>query len=180
MSMQRSIGSALVACLVLSSAAAKAQVPSRIPQTQQRAQNACDAAAARNGYRIIRRNPQTVNGSEYQLPLHVAHGATETDVTCRYDTQRGVAELPPWNDRPDRFPARTSERLSQTQLEAQQACQNAINTRAGYQARRVGTPVRHGAKQWDVPVTVRRDGTETMRVTCRYNGANGKVSLRGR
>ncbi len=178
--MQRSISGLCVACFFLWSGTAQAQLPSRIPQTQERARSACDAAAQRYGYRIIRRNPETVNGSEYQLPLHVAHGATETDVTCRYDTQRGVAEMPAWNDRPGRVPMQNSERLSRTQLEAQEACQNAINTRAGYQARRVGTPVRHGAKQWDVPVTVRRDGTETMQVTCRYNGANGKVSLRGR
>ena len=77
-------------------------------------------------------------------------------------------------------PSEASKRLSRTQLEAQQACKNAIDTRAGYQARRVGKPVRHGGKQWDVPVTVRRDGTETMHVTCRYNSANGKVSLRAR
>lgn len=77
-------------------------------------------------------------------------------------------------------PSRTPKPLSRTQLEAQQACRNAIDTRAGYQARRVGAPVQHGAKQWDVPVTVRRDGTETMHVTCRYNPANGKVSLRAR
>ena len=88
------------------------------------------------------------------------------------------AQVPGRSDRPTRVPSRTSQRLSRTQLEAQQECKSAINTHPGYQARRVGTPVQHGAKQWDVPVTVRRDGTETMRVTCRYNGANGKVSLR--
>lgn len=91
---------------------------------------------------------------------------------------RMAAQVPSRNDPAARAPRRTSEGLSRTQLEAQQACKNAIDTRAGYQARRVGTPVRHGAKQWDVPVTVRRDGTETMRVTCRYDGASGKVSLR--
>ena len=178
--MQKWIGAALVACFLASSRTAQAQLPSRIPQAPQRARDACDAAASRYGYRVIRRNPETVNGSEYQLPMHVAHGTTEADVTCRYDTRRGVAELPEWNDRPARVPVRESERLSRMQLEAQQACQNAVNTRAGYQARRVGTPVQHGAKQWDVPVTVRRDGTETLRVTCRYNAASGKVTLRQR
>jgi hypothetical protein len=29
-------------------------------------------------------------------------------------------------------------------------------------------------------VTVRRDGSDNMRVTCRYNVANGKVTLRQR
>ncbi|HKN67319.1 MAG TPA: hypothetical protein VJW73_13645 [Gemmatimonadaceae bacterium] len=70
--------------------------------------------------------------------------------------------------------------LTRMQVEAQQACRNAIDTRPGYHARRVGTPVRHGAKQWDVAVTVRRDGSETLRVTCRYNAANEKVTLRPR
>lgn len=111
--MQKVIGLAVAAFVLVSSASARAQAPSRIPQSQQ---------------------------------------------------QR----------------ARSPRQLSRTQIEAQQACQNAINTRAGYQARRVGTPVRHGTKQWDVPVTVRRDGSETLRVSCRYNGANGKVTLRPR
>jgi hypothetical protein len=77
-------------------------------------------------------------------------------------------------------PTRESERLSRVQVEAQQACRNAIDTRPGYQARRVGTPVQHGAKQWDVPVTVRRDGSENMRVSCRYSATSGKVKLRQR
>ena len=178
--MLKLIGAAVVACVLLSNGSTRAQIPGRIPQVQRQARNACDAAAARYGYRIIQRNPASVSGNEYQLPMHVAHGTTEADVTCRYDTSRGVAELPAWNDRPAGVPERAAEQLTRTQLEAQQACRNAIDTRAGYQTRRVGTPVQHGAKQWDVPVTVRRDGTENMRVTCRYNGANGKVTLRQR
>ena len=84
---------------------------------------------------------------------------------------------------PTRVPqvaTRTRDGLTEAQLEAQRECRNAIDTRPGYQVRRVGTPVRHGTRQWDVPVTVRRDGSEIMRVTCRCNGANGKVTLRQR
>src|SRR3954462_11518559 len=114
--MQKLIGTALVSCFLMSSRTLHAQVPSRIPETQQRP--------------------------------HVA--------------------------------TRESERLSRVQVEAQQACRNAIDTRPGYQARRVGTPVQHGAKQWDVSVTVRRDGSENMRVSCRYSAASGKVKLRQR
>lgn len=114
--MQKLIGTALVACFLMSSGTVHAQVPSRDPETQQRPQVA----------------------------------------------------------------TRGSERLSRVQVEAQQACRNAIDTRPGYQARRVGTPIQHGAKQWDVPVTVRRDGSENMRVSCRYSAASGKVKLRQR
>jgi hypothetical protein len=99
-------------------------------------------------------------------------------VACTLMSSRSAqAQVP---SRSPQAPQRESRQLSRTQVEAQQACQNAINTRAGYQARKVGTPVQHGKKQWDVPVTVRRDGSETLRVSCRYNAANGKVTLRPR
>ena len=101
-------------------------------------------------------------------------------VACLLSASSARAQVASTTNRPARVPAGASSRLSRAQLEAQQACRNAIDTRAGYRTRRVGTPVKHGAKEWDVPVTVRRDGTETMRVTCRSNGANGKVSLRAR
>jgi hypothetical protein len=173
-------------CLLLSSTAAQAQPPRQIPLATQRAREACDAAASRYGYRVLRRDQENLNGSQYQLPMHVSHGSTEADVTCRYDTQRGVADLPQWDARANRVssvygdsrvPGRVN-RLSEGQLEAQQECQNSINSRAGYHAVRLGTPVAHGARQWDVPVTVRRDGRSTMSVTCRFNTANRRVTLR--
>lgn len=174
-----------VLCILLTSTAAQAQPPRQLSLATQRARQACDDAASRSGYRVLRRDQENVNGSEYQLPMHVSHGTTEADVICRYDTERGVANLPQWDTRANRVSNVYGDnrrlgrnRLSDAQLEAQQECRNSIDARAGYRTVREGTPVAHGARQWDVPVTVQRDGRSTMAVTCRFNTANRKVTLR--
>jgi len=187
------------AMILVSSTTVHAQLPPRQnAQVSQRAWDACNAEASRYGYRVLRRNQESVNGSQYQLPMHVSHGTTETDVTCSYDTNRGVAVVPRWDDRnnnvhrdrdrdrdgdDDRDRGRrrgypSNNRLSDAQLQAQQECQTAINGRPGFRVIQLGAPVAHGARQWDVPLTVSRDGRQEQAVTCRYNTANGKVTLR--
>ena len=178
---------AVGALLTLSSTSAHAQLPRQGDPALTRARSACDAAASRYGYRVLRRDRENVNGSSYQLPFHVQHGTTEADVTCNYDSNRGIAVLPPWDDRSDRVGQITDARtrratnaMTREQYEVQRACENSVNSRPGYQVRSAGTPVAHGTRQWDVPLTVVRDGGTSQRVTCRYNTANGKVSLRPR
>lgn len=202
------------ALIFVSSTTMRAQLPPRQQNAQmtQRAWDACNTAASRYGYRVLRRNQESVNGSQYQLPMHVSHGTTETDLTCSYDVNRGVAVVPRWDDRNSRVYSdnrddrddrgdrgergergERSERgdrrdrddrynnngLSNAQLQAQQECQSAVNGRVGYRVQQVGTPVAHGARQWDVPLTVMRDNRRSQQaVTCRYNTANGKVTLR--
>jgi len=161
------------ALLLLTSTPSHAQVPRRVGGIDQ-ARSACDAAATRAGYRILRRDRENTNGAAYQLPMHVAHGASEADVTCTYDTRRGVATLPPWVE-----PGGSPRRYSRTSPErAERLCENYLNDRRGYRVVQVGTPVPHGQRQWDVPVTVRRGGRGDQTVTCRYNSANGKLSVR--
>ena len=195
---------AMAAALILvSSTTVRAQLPPRQnAQMSQRAWDACNSAASRYGYRVIRRNQESVNGSQYSVPMHVQHGTTETDVTCSYDGNRGVAVVPQWDDRNNRVYSerdrdndngdeRNSEErhhrrgnrynnngLSNAQLQAQQECQTAVNGRPGFRVGQLGVPVAHGARQWDVPLTVSRDGRQEQSVTCRYNTANGKVTLR--
>jgi hypothetical protein len=156
----------------------QAQPPRQLPQTLSRARQECDAVAQRNGYRVLRRDRETTDGSSYQLPLHVSHAGTQADVTCRYDTQRGVAELPRWEDRQQNVPSRVQPGLGGADQTAQQACQNFLNTKRGYQVSQMGTPTRQGQRLWDIPVTVRRNGRRETTVTCRYNSASTKVSLR--
>ena len=188
---QIGLSTAMAAALMLvSSTTVRAQLPPRQnPQMSQRAWDACNAAASRYGYRVLRRDQESVNGSQYQLPMHVSHGTTETDVTCSYDSNRGVAVVPTWDDRNnnngrhrdrdrDRDNQYNPNRLSNAQLQAQQECQTAINGRPGFRVAQLGIPVAHGARQWDVPLTVRRDNRQAQPVTCRYNTANGKVTLR--
>lgn len=153
----------------------------------QRPREACDAAAARDGYRIVRRDTAKMNGTTYELPLHVVHGAREANVICRYDTKRGIAELPRWDERTGQ-PARSDRadtahrktRISREAFIARQECENSINSRPGFRVQRLGTPVARGAGHWDVPLTVRQDDGTDQRATCRYNAARGTVSLRRR
>lgn len=45
----------------------------------------------------MRRDRENVNGRSYNLPLHVAYGSNEGDVTCSYDPDRGLASIPPYD-----------------------------------------------------------------------------------
>jgi hypothetical protein len=121
---------------------------------------------------VLRRDQENANGSSYDLPMHVSHAGTETDITCSYDSQQGVATIPAWDPRNNR----AFERGQDVQ-QAQGLCENYLNTRRGYQVVQVGTPVRHG-RNYDVPVTVRRNNRRESTVTCRYNSASNKLSLR--
>lgn len=178
------------------------------------AQQACDAAASRNGYQVMRRDRETMNGNTYNLPMHVSHAGTEADVTCQYDPQRNVAMVPRWDDqnrrpggydrddrghgdRDDRGHGDRDDRgyadrdrdhrggqyssngqYSSMDQQVETMCQNYISQSRGYQILNVGTPTRHGRNQYDVPVTVRRNGRREMTMTCRYNAASNKLSLR--
>jgi hypothetical protein len=177
---QITVGPALVALVALT---AQAQPPRQTGQMG-RARQACDNAAAQAGYRVMRRDRENVNGGTYQLPMHVSHGSNESDVTCSYDTQRGVATVPPWVDRNGNTDSRNANvangrygRGRASPERAQRLCENYVNGRRGYQVVSVGTPTQHGQRQWDVPVTLRRNGRGDQSMTCRYNTANGKLSL---
>ena len=181
---QITIAPAVIACFVLASSTAQAQPPRQSGQGGQygRARQACDDAASRAGYQVMRRDRENVNGGTYQLPMHVSHGATQTDVTCSYDMQRGVASVPPWVDRNINNGMNNGintayGRGRNSPERAQRLCENYVNGRRGYHATQVGTPTQHGQRQWDVPVTVQRNGRGEQTVTCRYNTANGKLSL---
>lgn len=172
------LGSAIAAGLVTTSATrVAAQPPRQQARIITQASQACDAAAARNGYQVLRRDRETANGMSTELPMHVSHAGTEADVTCRYDAQRNVADLPRWEDRQNNN-GRGFGRGQEIAQTAESACQSYISARRGYQVLQVGTPVRHGRKQWDVPMSIRRNGHRDQTVTCRYNAASNKVSLR--
>jgi len=164
------------ALLALPTTNAQAQPPRQMGGAQvTRARQACDVAAAQAGYRVVRRDRENVNGSTYQMPMHVSHGSNESDITCNYDMQRNVATVPPWVAREEANNGRNS-RNDYTDR-ATRACERYINGRRGWHATQVGTPTQHGARQLDVPVTVRRNGRNEETVTCRYSTSNGKVSL---
>lgn len=180
------------ALMAMPTTKAQAQPPRQMGNEQiTRARQACDVAAAQAGYRVMRRDRENVNGSSYQMPMHVSHGSNESDITCNYDFQRGVANVPPWaaqqgvngrydRDRDDRdrdARRREGNYNGNYNDRATQACENYVNQRRGWHAQQVGTPTQHGQRQWDVPITVRRNDREET-VTCRYNTANGKVSIR--
>jgi hypothetical protein len=163
------------ACLTLLPLAAQAQRPSVNVALMTRARNACDAAAAKAGYNIVRRDRETQGTETYAFPLHVRHGTEEADVTCTYDTHRGSANLSALQAQ--RAEQRAARREETREARAQRLCRDYVNAKAGYRVERVGDPTQHGPN-WDVPVRVRRNGRTNVLVTCRYNSANSKLSLR--
>src|SRR5690242_10570769 len=161
---QVTIAAVVGALLVLPGMEAQAQPPRQIPGAQvTRARQACDVAAAQAGYRVMRRDRENANGGSYQLPMHVSHGSNESDITCTYDYQRGVATVPPWVARQEANNGRYDRGGYSDR--AQRVCENYINQRRGWRAMQVGTPTQHGQRQWDVPVTVRRNGRGEETVT---------------
>lgn len=207
---------ALVIAAIVSSATPLQAQPPRVNPSQgiSRARQACDQAAALYGYQVMRRDRENQNGTSTELPMHVLHGGSEADVTCRYDAQRGVADLPRWEDRAnqngdrrygrrgdendDRRDARREDenehrghgrRGSQNggrygnqgdmAQQVQSLCQDYVNNRRNYRVITVGTPTLRGQNLYDVPVTVQRNnGQRESTVTCRYNAASNKLSLR--
>ena len=179
---QVTIAAVVGALLTLPSTPVQAQPPRQMGGQVERARQACDVAAAQAGYRVMRRDRENQNGNAYQLPMHVSHGSNESDITCSYDMQRGVATVPPWVARENTSNGRIDRddrnaRGGNYTDRAQRVCENYINQRRGWQVVQVGTPTQHGRRQWDVPFTVRRNGRGDQTVTCRYNTANGKVSI---
>lgn len=162
------------ACLMLSPVAVQAQRPTVDAALATRARNACDAAAAKAGYNIMRRDNETHATTTIAFPMHVRHGTEEADVTCTYDTHRGVATY-------SAFQAQRAEHAAQREetreARAQRVCRDNVNGRRGYRVESVGDPTQRG-NTWDVPLRVRRNGRTNVLVTCRYNTASGKVSLR--
>ena len=168
------LGVVCVACSFLPSASIHAQ-SSLDAQRLARARDACNAVAAKEGYRIIRRDHETLSGVSYTLPFHVAHGTTETDVTCRYDDQRHLATLPTF----ETLHVTTTHTVSSTgSTVASRRCVSLVNAKKGYTVERVGDVTARGRNLWDVALRVRRAGKGTVDMTCRYNGASGKYSLR--
>jgi hypothetical protein len=66
----------------------------------------------------MRRDRENVNGRSYNLPMHVAHGANEGDVTCHYDADRGMANVPPYAE------GRFGRRAEGVKTQAQSLCEN--------------------------------------------------------
>jgi len=181
----------LVVGLLMAASTMQAQPPRQRGQggyNPRAAQQACDAAASRYGYQVMRRDRESVNGNTYNMPMHVSHAGTEADVTCQYDPQRNVAMVPRWDDqnrRPGDYDRDDRGRLNQGNGEysgmdqqAASMCQNYVSQRRGYQVVSVGNATRHGRNQYDVPITVRRNGRRESTVTCRYNAASNRLSLR--
>jgi hypothetical protein len=157
-----------IAALTLLSTKAQAQQPI----IWGRARDACNGAAVRAGYVIMRRDRETLNGHMYVLPMHVRHGNDESDVTCRYDGVRGLVDLPGF--------ARDREAAGQVESREQRAqrrCENFVNSTTGYRVQSVGDAMRHG-NLWDVSLTVRRHGRDGVPITCRYNPSSNRLTIR--
>ena len=137
-----------------------------------RARDACNSAAVRAGYVILRRDHESYDRNMYVVPWHVRRGNDESDVTCRYDRVRGLVDLPDFGR--TRTEAGSLETREQR---AQRRCENFVNSTSGYRVQNVGAVNRHGS-WWDVSMTVRRHGRDGIPITCRYNPSSNKLTIR--
>jgi len=137
-----------------------------------RGRDACNAAAVRSGYVILRRDHESYDRNMYVFPWHVRRGNDEADVVCRYDGVRGLVDLP--NVGRERTEAGSLESRDQR---AQRRCETFVNSTRGYQVQNVGAVTRHG-NVWDVSMTVRQRGRDGMPITCRYNPSSNKLTIR--
>lgn len=170
--------------LVLAPATGYAQAIAALGSRVQRARAACDSAVGDQEYRAIRHDSGAVRANGYEMRMRVSKDSADekarvgVEVMCRYDFTQGVARI----SRLEEGAARVAKpgSLTRAQVEAEQECKHSINSRPGYEVRRVGTPVADGAHAWVMSLVVRRDGEEDLRATCRYDAASGRVALRPR
>lgn len=162
------LGLVSLAALMLVSAPSEAQSV----VMWRKARDACNAAAVRAGYVIMRRDHESFSGNQYSFPWHVRNGNNESDVVCRYDGVRGLVDLPGFAR--ERSAAGSVEGNDQR---AQRRCEDFVNATAGYQVQNIGDATRHGST-WFVPLTVRRHGRSGVSITCRYSPSSNKVSIR--
>jgi hypothetical protein len=148
------------------------RVQAQQPGMWGRARDACSAAAVRAGYVVLRRDRESLHGSMYAFPMHVRRGATEIDVTCRYDGARGLVDLPGFERS-----GTAAGRLETQGQRAQRRCEDFVNSAPGYRVLAVGPATRRG-NLWDVALTVRRNGRDGVPITCRYNPSSNRLSIR--
>jgi hypothetical protein len=148
------------------------RVQAQQPGIWGRARDACSAAATRAGYVVLRRDRESLHGSMYAFPMHVRRGATETDVTCRYDGSRGLVDLPGFERT-----GTAAGRLETQDQRAQRRCEDFVNSAPGYHVLTVGPATRRG-NLFDVSLTVRRNGRDGVPITCRFNPSSNRLSIR--
>jgi len=137
-----------------------------------RARDACNAAAARAGYLILRRDRESLQGSVYAFPLHVRRGNDEANVICRYDGARRLVDLPGFERS-----GTAAGRLETQDQRAQRRCEDFVNSAPGYRVLSVGPATRKG-NLWDVSLSVRRHGRDGVPITCRFNPYSNRLSIR--
>jgi hypothetical protein len=166
----------LVQLGILSLAAAtllSTRVQAQQPGMWGRARDACNAAAVRAGYVVVRRDRESLSGSMYSFPLRVRRGSNEFNVTCRFDGARGLVDLPGF-ERSGTAAGRVFETQS---MRAQRRCEDFVNSAPGYHVTAVGPATRRG-NLWDVALTVRLRGRDGVPITCRFNPFSNRLSIR--
>jgi hypothetical protein len=149
-----------------------ARAPAQQPGTWGRARDACNAAATRAGYVILRRDRESLAGGVYSFPWHVRRGSDQVDVTCHFDGARGLVDLPGF----ERSGSAAGRVESQDQR-AQRRCEDFVNSAPGYHVLTIGPATRRGTL-WDVTMTVRHRGRDGVPITCRFNPSSNRLSIK--
>ena len=157
----------LAAAMLLST-----RVDAQPPGMWGRARDACNSAAARAGYVIVRRDRESLRGSVYMFPWQARRGNDVVYVTCRFDGTRGLVDLPGFERS-----GTAAGRLETQDQRAARRCEDFVNSSPGYRVLSVGSATRRG-NTWDVPLSVRRGGRDGVSITCRFNPYSNRLSIR--
>ena len=123
-------------------------------------------------YVILRRDRESLTGSVYAFPWHVRRGQDEANVICRFDGARRLVDLPGFERS-----GSAGGRLETQDQRAQRRCEDFVNSAPGYRVLSVGPAMRRGGL-WDVPLTVRNHGRDGVPITCRFNPASNRLSIK--
>jgi hypothetical protein len=148
------------------------RAPTQQPGSWGRARDACNAAATRAGYVILRRDRESVTGTVYSFPWQVRRGSDQVDVVCHFDGARGLVDLPGFERS-----GTAAGRLESQDQRAQRRCEDFVNSAPGYRVLTVGPATRRGTL-WDVTMTVRRHGRDGVPITCRFNPYSNRLSIK--
>jgi hypothetical protein len=159
---------AALAAFTLVGTSASAQQPG----TWGKARDACNAAASRAGYVILRRDRESLNGTVYSFPWRVRRGSDEVDMTCHFDASHASVDLPGFERS-----GTAAGRLETQDQRAQRRCEDFVNSAPGYRVLTVEPATRHGTL-WDVSMTVRHHGRDGVPITCRFNPASNRLTIK--
>lgn len=133
-----------------------------------RANDYCQRAAIRQGYKVVEFGPTIVESpTAVDVRMDVKDGGNALIVSCSFDDAKRIAAIPRYERGGDGHAGYMKSDAKQ----ARDVCDRAVRA-AGYDARKTSTAEWNGGRQYRVNVSVRQGGVDRI-VGCRFDGVAG-------